>query len=170
MIRNGLCLAAIIFLLVCAFGACTQQRSPCYEPKIVSAVIGTYRIVDTSSIDSLLPQPAFTCLDTPLSQEIAANNIFTPLLSPHADSTRWLLIPDRFNPDDSADVATPVEFYDTLTFYHTKELNFISNACGYVYYYTLTNVTTTYHSIDSISLLNNTVDNNANTQHIRIYY
>lgn len=163
--------ATIMVTAVLALAACTQQRSPCYEPKIVSPVMGTYRLVDTTSVDSLLPDPAFICIDTPLSQLISARNVFTPLLSPSADSTRWLLIPDGLDVNDSTDtVGTAVEFYDTITFYHSKELTFISNACGYAYYYNLNEVKTTYHSIDSISILNRTVDNNASTQHIRIYY
>jgi hypothetical protein len=151
--------AIVLFLL--ALGACTQQRSPCYEPKLVSVAIGTYRLVDTSSVDTTLPFPLFACLDTNVAQEESPSNKFAALLSPYIDSTRWIMRPDSF---------TTIEQIDTLTFYHNKSLNFISNACGYVYYYALSSVKTTYHSIDSISLVNTSVDNNANTQHLRIYY
>jgi hypothetical protein len=150
-----------LVLFLFALASCTQQRSPCYEPKIVSVAIGTYRMVDTTSVDTTLPYPAFACLDTNLMQERTPTNNFSALLSPLVDSTRWILAPDS---------VTTTDQVDTITFYHTKSLNFISNACGYVYYFTLSSVRTTYNSIDSISLTNTSVDNNANTQHLRIYY
>lgn len=151
----------VLVLLLLALASCTQQRSPCYEPKLVNVALGTFRMVDTTSVDTSLPYPTFACVDTPLMQQPGSTNNFSALLSPFIDSTRWYLAPDSF---------TTVEQIDTITFYHSKELNFISNACGYVYYYTLNSVKTTYHSIDSISLINSSVDNNASTQHIKIYY
>ena len=160
-------LFAVFILFALVVTSCTQQRSPCYEPKIVSVAIGTYRMSDTVAVDSVLENPDFFCLDTPLSQLIVAGNKFTALLSPFVDSTRWRLIPDLLT--DSTD-GTPIEMYDTITFYHTKQLNFISNACGYAYYFTLDGVKTTYNSIDSIVIINNSVDNNASTQHVKIFY
>ncbi|MBL7719472.1 MAG: hypothetical protein JNL72_11590 [Flavipsychrobacter sp.] len=164
--------ADIVLLLCMALGvavlSCTQQRSPCFEPKIVSVALGTYRLAgDTVEVDTFLTDPEFICIDTPLRQTISAKNRFSALLSPFVDSTRWLIIPHY---DDSTAPATLPEAYDTLTFYHSQKLTFISNACGYAYYYTLTGVKTTYNSIDSILITNNSVDNNASTQHVKIYY
>ncbi len=157
---SHLVLSSLVLFLF-ALASCTQQRSPCYEPKIVSVFLKTYRLVDTSSVDTSLPYPAFGCVDTPLMQERKPTNSFSALLSPFKDSTRWYLLPDSL---------TTIDQVDTITFYHSKTLNFISNACGYVYYYNISSVKTTYNSIDSISLINNSVDNNVNTQHIKIYY
>jgi hypothetical protein len=151
-------------LCVLVVSACTQQRSPCYEPKLVSVAMGSYRMVDTAAVDTALLNPSVGCVDTFIPQVITVNNRFGALLSPYTDSTRWYIIPNDSTLGNIADEA------DTITFYHTNTLNFISNACGYVYYFTLTSVKTTYHSIDSISLVNTSVDNNASTQHLRIFY
>lgn len=156
----------LLLLIVMLASACTQQRTPCYEPTIVSVSIGTYRMIDGVEADTSLVDPRFYCLDTPLQFVPNANNSFSAILSPFSDNTRWVLVPDN---EDSLP-GTPVELYDTLTFSHTKKLTFLSNACGYVYYYTLDNITTTYNSLDSIVLVNSSVDNNANTQHVKIFY
>lgn len=169
MTKRGNHLLLLVFITVALVSACTQQRTPCYDPKIVSVAIGTYRFVDGVEGDTSLIDPAFYCLDTPLQFTINTRNKFSALLSPFVDSTRWVLVPIRDIPDDTI-MGTPVEFYDTLTFYHTREMNFVSNACGYVYYYTLNSVASTYNSIDSIAIINPSVDNNANTQHVKIFY
>ncbi len=161
----------VVFVCITMLSACTQQRTPCYEPKIVPVSIGTYRMSDTVAVDTALPFPRFYCLDTALEQSISAKNKFSALLSPFLDSTRWVLIPDLIDPTDTLDTTeTLVQFYDTVVFYHTRKMQFISNACGYVFYYDLTNVRTTKNSIDSIILLNNSVDNNADAEHIKIFY
>lgn len=170
MTKRGNHLLLLVFIIVALASACTQQRTPCYDPKIVSVAIGTYRIVDTAEGDTSLVDPAFYCLDTPLQFTINSRNKFSALLSPFVDSTRWVLVPNATRQDDTILDGTPPEFYDTLTFYHTRKMNFVSNACGYVYYYTLDGVKTTYNSLDSILIVNPSVDNNANTQHVKIYY
>jgi hypothetical protein len=159
----------LVFVCITAFAACTQQRTPCYEPKIVSVSIGTYRIADTVAVDTALPDPRFYCLDTIIDQTITSKNKFAALLSPFADSTRWILV-TAFDDTTGGAIPDPVEAYDTITFYHDRKLNFISNACGYVFYYDLADVKTTYNSIDSIVLLNKSVDNNANAEHVKIFY
>jgi hypothetical protein len=166
MTKRGIHLLLLVFVFITLLAACTQQRTPCYDPKIVTVAIGTYRMADTVAVDTSLPDPAFYCIDTPVGQGRGSTNKFNALLSPFVDSTRWVLIPDQ---DDSVD-GTPFELYDTLTFYHLKKLTFISNSCGYVYYYNLLDVKTTHNSIDSLVLFNASVNNNANTQHIKIFY
>lgn len=168
MTKRGL---HLFFAIICItmLAACTQQRTPCYEPKIVPVNIGIYRISDTVAVDTSLSDPAFYCLDTSVGQARGAANKFAALLSPFVDSTRWVLAPDyKYNDEDT--VFFGPESYDTVTFYHNRRMEFISNACGYVFYYDLTNVRTTKNSIDSVILLNNSVDNNADVEHIKIFY
>ncbi len=166
MTKRGNYLLLLVFIIVALSSACTQQRTPCYEPKLFPAVIGCYRVVNGLEADTTLADPAFYCLDTAIANGAGGTKVFYALLSPLIDSTRWIVVPKR--PDSLG--GTPIELYDTITFHHSTKLNFVSNACGYVNYYTLFRVATTYHSIDSIALINTSVDNNGNTQHVKIYY
>lgn len=171
MTRRGIHLF-LVFVFITIIAACTQQRTPCYEPKIVPVTMGGYRMQDTIAVDTSMPDPLFYCLDTPIQQVRSATkpNSYYPILSPFSDSTRWVLVPDIKTTDDSADTQTPVEFWDTITLYHSRRAEFISNACGYVFYYDLKDVKATRNTIDSIILLNKSVDNNANTEHIKIFF
>src|ERR1044072_2234016 len=131
--RAGDLLPVIFVVVVFAIAACTQQRSPCYEPKIVTVALGTYKMVDTSSVDTSLPNPIVGCLDTNLQLQISAKNKFSLIFSPFQDSIRWYIQADSIRFVDSP-IFIP-EMIDTLTFYYDKQLTFISNACGYTYYY-----------------------------------
>lgn len=79
------------------------------------------------------------------------------LLNPARDSIRY-----AFGPNATIDTLA---YTDTITFYYTANVHFISNACGYTYYYTLQQIKSTNHYIDSISLINNSVTQEAQRVH-----
>ena len=167
MIKKAGNLLLLLFVVVSGLVACTQQRSPCYEPTIVYAAMGSYRLVDTSSVDTFLPNPIIGSIDSPyLKSQPEPRNRFSVIFSPFRDSMRYYLQGDII----SDSTTYTIEQVDTLTFYYASELTFISNACGYTYYYTINDIKTTHNSIDSISIIDRNVDNNVNTQHVKIYY
>jgi hypothetical protein len=59
---------------------------------------------------------------------------------------------------------------DTIKFQYDTYPHLISKECGYTYYHTIeTEPVPSYHSIDSISIINKTITN-LNVENIRIYY
>ena len=156
---------AHILLALCVTGwiACTQERDPCLTPKIASLNINTQHLTtDTSTIfvDTALPSAVFVPLTTTSNKTATiypqeAN--FTISLSPDSVICQWAFTTD-----------TPNFYYDTLTFFYERKLQFISNACGYTYFYNIDSVHTTHHNVDSIHILNTSVTNNVNTKHLQI--
>lgn len=155
-----LCLPAICYI------SCTQERDPCLQPKIMLLKIGAYQRVDTSIVDTALPHPFIAAIDFNDSIKVvndgsAATNKFSVYLSPLADSARWLIWPDS---------SLSVNTADTITFYYDKSLTFLSNACGYTYFYNLHGMHTTNHSIDSAVISSYSVNDDASKEHLKIYY
>ena len=146
--------------------SCKPDADPCLQPITVSMRIGTYQVNDSSLIisDSLLPNPAFiaqTDSGNLVFFGAAATSSFALPLSSRTDSASYIIYPD------TADNSK----HDQLTFYYDRTLQFISNSCGYTYFYNLKGVTTTHNFIDSVVIANPVVNNNASTpQHVKIYY
>ena len=156
-----LIITAIIF-----FASCETERDPCLTPRSTLARAGAYRRVsDTTNqvADSALPSPVFIALtsytDTNAFIQTVTRNKFTFQLSDVSDTCRWILRPDS---------ASALQ--DTLTFLYSRQLHFISNACGYNYYFYLRQVTATHNAIDSVSISNNDITSNASVENIRIYF
>lgn len=154
----------VTLLLLCLIGcmACSQQRLPCLNPVTASLIVNTVHMkTDTSSVpvDSSLPKAAFY----PLSNEkndtsrYQPSALFTLTLAPDSTFCEWIY---------SANSAQP---FDTLSFYYRRRLEFISNACGFTYYFDLDSVRTTHWHTDSVVILNTSVNDNVNTKHLQIY-
>lgn len=153
-----------LLLVVLTFGqSCERIGDPCLEPKTVSLTFKTYVPADTGSAGVLvnLPKAVVGLIDT---VGITANGVeastFTTLLSTIADSARVYIWPDSV-------VTTPM---DTVTFYYQRNLQFISTACGYTYFYSLTDVRTTTNNIDSVVIINTEVNTDANAEHVKIFF
>lgn len=157
----------IILLIICSalWMACEQQRSPCLQPKTVSLRVGCYRAADTGTagIDSLLPNLIVGAIDMDTARFwiVGADNInkFPLLLSPKMDSCRWFIQPDS--------AVSPI---DTITFLYSRSLTFLSNTCGYTFFYTLQNIRTTNYNIDSVRISGADVNADANTEHVQIFF
>lgn len=152
-------------LLCCIFWmACTQQRQPCLTPKTAILNVETMHLTSrtaTSFTDTGLPHPVFVAVtDSNLRLFFFPQQAtFILSLSPVADTARWLLITD----------TAGTHAFDTLTFHYQRDLQFLSNACGYTYFFNLDSVHTTHHNIDSLRIINTNVTNNVNTKHLQIY-
>ncbi len=156
--------AAIIWAISClVWASCTQQRQPCLTPKIASLILETMHITnDTGTIfvDTALPSGTFIPFTDSSSFRITSllSSTFTISLSPDAATCRWAIATD-----------TTSTVFDTLTFHYKTNLQFLSNACGYADFYNLDTVQTTHKFIDSVRIINSTVNNNVNTKHVQVY-
>ncbi|RQO31305.1 hypothetical protein DBR32_04905 [Taibaiella sp. KBW10] len=70
----------------------------------------------------------------------------------------------RFQPDST------VNQYDTIRLYYKPSYHFISNACGYTYYYKLDSVRTTKHLLDSAFVNVADVTQSAQDKHVKLYF
>lgn len=152
-------------LLLCSllFAACKREdeRDLCFEPKTVYLSMGAYRTADTGTaiLDTVLPNPIMGPVDSPRFFDYAAASKFIVYLSPLQDTCRYYIQPD-----------SAVSLMDTLTFRYTRRLQFLSNACGYAYFFNLQQVLFTKHMIDSVRINNFDVTNNASIEHLRVYF
>ncbi len=161
-------LTGLVVLCLCfAIASCTQERQPCLTPKTASLnLVCVHYPADsipsaTSMKDTALPKALFGALTANGAQYVYYKNIssnFTLSLSPDADSCSWVVSPDS--------LAHPL---DTLNFYYQRKLQFLSNACGYTYFYSLSAVHTTHNNIDSVLITNPSVTNDANTKQLKIF-
>jgi Family of unknown function (DUF6452) len=153
----------LLVAVVACWAACKQDRQICLTPKIAILNVETMHIPipGAAFADTAPPSPTFVGL-TASAEEISNYNrqsSFTLSLSPLVDTAQWLF---------RTDTASAIVF-DTLTFHYTRLLKFLSNACGYTYFYNLNYITTTHNIIDSVHITNTSVTNNANTKHLQIY-
>lgn len=158
---------AVIFAAVALFtgASCTQQRLPCMEPRMAVLNIKTLHFklaTDTKPVDTGLPSAVFIALTQQGKKGLifSTASSFNLSLSSVSDSSVWTF---------STDSLTKNTIDDTLVFYHRRNLHFISNACGYTYYFDLDSVHSTKNNIDSLRIMNPEVTNNVNTNHLQIY-
>ena len=153
------CLGAMFFFLT----ACEQDRDPCLQPTSVPMrVIAKRPLTDSMFVDSLLPDPVWLRIDTALGLVYPSNtSSFSLLLSPLTDSCSYALMPD----------SSAVNSIDTLTFYYNRNLHFLSNACGFTYFFSLQRISTTTNNIDSVRIINSDVNLNASApEHVQIFF
>jgi len=154
----GLALALPMLLL-----ACTQERGPCLTPKTASFnIVCVHLTTDTGTIpvDTTLPAAVFGAVTQGGNKLLvyAQSAKFTISLASNADSCTWLFTTDSlYHP------------FDTINFYYKRELQFLSNACGYAYFYNLDTFHITHHNIDSAHLLARSITNDINTTQFQIY-
>ena len=161
---------SIVLLAIIGIGwiSCTQERQPCMTPTIATLTVETIHFQDTATVavDTAIPAATFIPIvpgrDTAQVTTYPLQSTFTLSLSPDSTICQW-----AFTTDSIQYVKT--YHSDTLTFFYQRNLQFLSNACGYTYFYTLDSVHTTRHNIDSLHIINTSVTNNVNTKHLQIY-
>ena len=160
--------------------ACENGDPGCYEPQVVSAGIG-YQLRDTQLVDDTVQlDPLIVVQDTldifedsiMASPEMEVLNESIPLLVIGNNDTRNLGIAFNQAKDSiryrfRTDTASAV--YDTITIHYSSTLHFISNNCGYNYYFGIKNVTHTTHMLDSAAVINNEVTE-ASTRNVVFYF
>jgi len=166
MINRKIYTTIALFSVCCLlWAACSQQRQPCLTPTTAGLNIEcVHLLTDTNTVpvDTVLNAAVFFAVTSSGKKEIIDslyNSLFTISLSPIADSCRWMMTTDTLSSN----------LYDTLTFFYQRNLQFLSNACGYTYFYNLDSVHTSHFNIDSVVILNASVTNNVNTEQLEIY-
>jgi hypothetical protein len=174
MISKRIYLPIMLLAMWClGLVACTQQRAQCLIPTIASLNIEFMHLIpnDTSFVDTAINAAVFVAL-TKKGEAMTVyrlqQSVFTISLSSDTDYCQWLFKPD-----------TTSSTYDTLTFYYQRSLQFLSNACGFAYFYSLDSVHTTHwslqlpnsyqYSIDSAYIINASVTNNVNIKQLQVY-
>ena len=155
---------AVILLLLTALVwlSCTQQRQPCLDPVRASMILQMVHFktdTSTKTIDTSLPSPVFypVSLQQNDTSFFGAGSTFTLSLSPDTGFCQWLF------------TTVKGGAMDTLSFYYKRKLEFLSNACGFTYFYSLDSVLSTHKIVDSARVLNATVNNNINTKHVQVF-
>ncbi len=176
----------MVMLAVCAAMACNQERQPCLTPTTASFNIEFIHLTtDTTTVatDTSLPSAAFIPMNGTGSSYVyfyPQQATFTLSLSAETDSCKWVFVPDSANrsqqPDGNLAQWISLLFQDslasqadTMTFYYKRNLTFLSNACGYAYFYSLDSAHSTQHNVDSLKINNTSVTNNVNTTQLKIY-
>jgi hypothetical protein len=163
MTRRNIYPAAFIVGCCILFAACTQQRQPCLSPKTAGMIVRTmHKAKDTSRVftDSTLTTATFIPQTDPAVTRFVytKGSLFSLSLSPDSDMCRWAFTTDTAN-----------SVFVTFSFYYRRRLEFLSNACGYIYFYDLDSVRTTHAMVDSVHIINASVTNDVNTKHVEIY-
>lgn len=159
----------VIALFSLAAAACKQDREPCLSVKTAILNVRTLHFIAsaTAAVDTAIPNPVWVAItDTAAfafiyTQRDSFNlSLSSVSLAAGSDNclSRWAFTTDSFKHQ-----------LDTLDFYYRRQAHFISNACGYMYYYTLDSVLTTHHNIDSVHIVNPSVTTNVNTRHLALF-
>lgn len=170
--RNLFTVIIAVFISLLFTSSCSTERDPCLTPTTVYVRTGAYRVADTGTaiIDTFMVNPIVGTVDTHLVAYLAGpgiNKLYNVItLKPTQDSCSWFIQPDSLYPQRR----------DTFTFYYQRQLKFISNACGYAYYYSLDRVKSTVHAfadsihgIDSVVIANGNINGNGNIENLKIY-
>jgi len=168
--KNTYLFPILCVLIIASAMACRQERQPCLIPKTANMVLDTkHRASDTSTVftDSLLSRSVFFSLTRTGSKGTlyaGPQASFNLSLSPDTSFCQWAL---RADSNGMALAANP---FDTISFYYQRNRQFLSNACGFTYFFSLDSVHTTHRMIDSVRIVNYSVTNNVNTpHHIQVY-
>ncbi|MEO6833595.1 MAG: DUF6452 family protein [Chitinophagaceae bacterium] len=153
-------------LLLAGIISCKKdQRDPCLQPTTTVLVAHCVRHFDTSAtlIDTALPNPVMHPITNQPKQYyyggVPRLIQLSFSLSNVSDTSRWVLQPD-----------SAVAIQDTLSFYYQRQLHFLSNACGYTYFYHLDSVASTRNAIDSIRLEAADITNDANVENLKLIF
>jgi hypothetical protein len=158
-------LLLIALSFIAAYSCKTDERDPCLQPRTVVLRAHSYHHADTGTAisDTLLPNPILQPLTggTTLYYYGGVKRIanLSLSLSNVVDSCTWVIQPD-----------SAIALSDTLTFYYTRQLRFLSNACGYTNFYNILRVATTTHALDSAIIAHSDVTSDANVEHLKLYY
>jgi hypothetical protein len=178
--KKNILLLMIVTAGLFGLAACETGDPGCYEPQVVSAGIG-YQMRDTQLVDdtvqldplivvqdtldifgdSIMGSPEMELLNESIQLRVRGDRNTKELgiaFNQAKDSIRY-----RFRTDTTSTV------YDTLTIHYSSTLHFISNNCGYNYYFGIKNVTHTTHMLDSAAILNNEVTD-ATTRNVVFYF
>lgn len=147
---------AIAMLSGCNSSGCTDNKS-----SIPLAGFYSYETLAAISVNKISIGGVDAPDDSLIINNSSASEVYLPFRA-EFDETRFYIHYHQRGIDDPA-------YNDTLTFRYDRVPYFASEECGAMYKYEITEFTSTYHLIDSISLVD-AVITNADLEKIRIFF
>lgn len=147
-----------IILLLVIVGACTKSDF-CIEPN--SATMGlAFKTYDSTN----------ALVDTALQNvDVYSTDTTTSLVENIASLTRINVFPNRKITGQTY-VIFNSNNRDTVSVTYTPEENFISNGCGYQFFFRIENVSFSKTNIDSVNIIDALVTDDPNTINLEIIY
>lgn len=180
-INHTVSLFSIAFILICwSITGCKRSEPECYQPINVRAFLSyKHWFIDTVTVDSLIggdtttftytkPKINDTVFDFSWMKVINEDSAFQfasngnymgVIFNSNKDSIQYIFTPD-----------TTKSLLDTITIFYTPKVHFISNSCGYTYFYNINHINTTNHYIDSFAITTAEVNNTASTRNISLIF
>lgn len=137
-----------------------EDYKDCNSPVKTSLGLGFYQMLNQEAADSTLPALTLYGIghkDSLLADEESKRQIFVPL-NQNKDSSSFFLQSDSTKQNG-----------DTIKVTYNRDLHFVSSGCGFTTFYQLDTVTSTYHYIDSIALVNKKIIT-TNAINLKIFY
>lgn len=176
--KKGTILLPAFLSFLCLSIGCEKNGQECMEPTSVLArvsFITKNKILVDSLIDSILVSvPSFRYGDTTFKSPVAytiqkaqnvivygnIQNSFIGLpLDPEIKQIHYVLQYDTLNP-----------LTDTISYFYDSKVHFLSNACGYTYYYHLNKLEYTQHVLDSAVIKLPEVTKKASDRQVELYF
>jgi hypothetical protein len=149
-------IASVILSLV--FISCKDNYTLCGVSRRVTLNAGFYELVGTQAVRKSAPSFSLQLLNGPV---LIGNNVHLPAfsteLSSASDTARYVV---------QFDTGLPV---DTLTAVYSTQNTVSSPGCDNVDIHTLRTISSTYHTVDSIKLTDNLVDQRG-AENLQIFY
>lgn len=187
MAKKDLYLLLFIVLGLCGMGlvSCEKEEPECYQPvnvTAISAFVLRDSIRKTDTLPSSTPGIIITrdtyyisFRDTPLINPGMYTLDVTPAYRIVGDESESVL-PTPLNPNKGSmryrilfDTAVSTSS-DTLTFFYTSSVHFISNNCGYTNYFNIDSVHVTKHVLDSAAIIKREVTSDQSKRNILLYF
>lgn len=153
---------AVMALVVIGFTACDDETKVCNSKTDTFAGV-SFKYLDTSGRndvvrDSVLPSLTIFAIDndTLLARQAGYRGVQLPL-NGLADSSRFYL------------KATSTSGADTITFRYKRVPHFISAGCGFVNYFNIDTIFSTYNEIDSV-VINSTQVTTDNATTLTLFF
>lgn len=172
-------LLLILFAGLMLIASCESKDPECYQPTVVRALC-KFKIRDTQIVEigNDPDNPIYDTIDrfrdsamnSPQMKIIGEDN---NILIQGAHKDAGLRLPFNYSKDSirytfRTDSTSTV--YDTITFYYEPSVHFISNNCGYNYFFNIQKVAHTTHMIDSFAISNSSVSDDAKTENVQLYF
>lgn len=151
-------LSAFMTLCACSTIDCPLNSSVYSTYSVVSSAGATDTLHDTLTV---FTQRISDGQDTILLNQSVATTSFSLPMSYAGDSDKLIFM---FKGEDTGAV------YDTVAVSKSNEPHFESTDCAASYFHTVSGIVHTCNVIDSISIVNNYVTNDANTTHFNVYF
>lgn len=159
----GKILKTILFALIFVFGLASCTNKECYDNQSTLPLAGFYSMQTGENIhvDSLTVYGIGAKGDSVLLDNSNTSNLYMPMpINGNSASYVFHYNSSRLN---------YIELNDTLTILYNSYPKFVSNECGAIYQYDVTNFSYTNHIIDSIAIPTMKFDN-VDIEVIKIYF